>query len=99
MRRTSSWEGTQEQLVTPWEEMRRASACVSFSMPGAASTTLPPQANALNSSCDTPPGPFLCYGVPQKQGHPTRGRVCGRHRKYAGLRMLTTCAVHSLLKT
>lgn len=51
MSRTSSWEGTQEQLVMAWEEMRRASACVSFSMPGAASTTRPPQAKELNSSC------------------------------------------------
>ena len=51
MSRTSSCEGTQEQLVMPWEEIRRASACVSFSMPGAASTTRPPQAKELNSSC------------------------------------------------
>ena len=51
MSRTSSWEGTQEQLVMLCEEMSLASACVSFSIPGAASTTLPPHANALNSSC------------------------------------------------
>ena len=51
MSRTSSWEGTQEQLVMDCEEMRRASAWVSFSMPGAASTTRPPQAKELNSSC------------------------------------------------
>ena len=51
MSRTSSWEGTQEQLVMDWEEIRRASACVSFSMPGAASTTRPPHAKELNSSC------------------------------------------------
>lgn len=51
MSRTSSWEGTQEQLVMLCEEISLARACVSFSIPGAAKTTLPPQANALNSSC------------------------------------------------
>ncbi len=51
MSRTSSWEGTQKQLVMPCEEMSLASACVPFSIPGADSTTLPPHANALNSSC------------------------------------------------
>ncbi len=37
--------------MTACSAMRRASACVSFSMPGPASTTRPPHANALNSSC------------------------------------------------
>ena len=60
----------------PWEEMRRASACVSFSMPGAASTTLPPQANALNSSCNTPTEPVMAHpsvGYPKtlKEAMPT----------------------------
>ena len=35
-------------------DMRRASACVSFSMPGPARTTRPPHAKALNSSCARP---------------------------------------------
>ena len=51
MSRTSNCEGTQEQFVIACSDMRRASACVSFSMPGPARTTRPPHAKALNSSC------------------------------------------------
>ena len=54
MSKTSSWEGTQEQFVIACSDMRRASACVSFSMPGPARTTRPPHAKALNSSCARP---------------------------------------------
>ena len=39
------------QKVTPCAAMSCARYCVSFSPPGAASTSLPPQARGLKSSC------------------------------------------------